>query len=65
MLTNVQFTKEDTRFKYACEIVRQNLPNYTEFRPSTRQASKFRRERELLTEIMLVIFLWRFEHESN
>jgi hypothetical protein len=45
MLTNVQFTKEDTRFKHACEIVRQNLPDYTEFRSSTRQASKFRRRK--------------------
>ena len=42
MLTNAKFAKEDTRFKYACVIVQQNLPDYTRFKPSTRQASKFR-----------------------
>ena len=42
MLTNIQFTKENIRFKKACKIVQQSLPDYKEFKPTTRQASKFR-----------------------
>ena len=43
MLTNTQFAKEDVTFKKACEIVKENLPDYKNFNPSTRQASRFRR----------------------
>ena len=42
MLTNVKFAKENVVFIKACTIVQQNLPDYKTFRPTTRQASKFR-----------------------
>ena len=45
MLTNAKFTKENVVFKKACEIVQQNLPDYKEFKPTIRQASKFRMEK--------------------
>ncbi len=45
MLTNAKFTKENVMFLKACKIVQQSLLNYKEFKPTTRQASKFRRRK--------------------
>lgn len=43
-MTNTEFSKKDPEFLDACKKV-ATLPYYQEFKPSTRQASKWRNKK--------------------
>lgn len=42
-MTNAEFAREDKEFRKACAMVSEN-PLYVDFKPSRRQASKWRRK---------------------
>jgi len=49
-MTNAEFLKTDEKFLLACEAVAR-MPRYTQFKPSTRQASKWRSQKGIAYKV--------------